>query len=457
MSFDFSKYYDDEPGKQQEQGPEEQPQISEPPGIQKPPVPFDFSKYHDKKEPTVLEETGRHVVRTGARIAESVAGTGGNLVGFAKYLTKALPKLPEALESGVGGGSPIQKYGRKALEKLPSSDDLKKLSSEFTSGFTDPQSAQEEFGDEVAGLFGDLAVGAENPKTFYNLLNTIGKNVFKAAAAKGTGKVAELYGASPKAKAVTEIGTLFLMGQLGKRAPDAYVKEQYEQVKKKIPQQTMVNTTGLANDLGNIEQEFSKGLTTGTKTEVLKPLSELKAKASGGAMPAEELFQSYRDINEHMNAKNLFDTFSKSDRDLLKYRYGILKDELKKPILSLKSQYPEAIDQWLNANEAKSILMQSEGIKNFLKSHAKSLPGHLATGMAIKFFLGTSGMTAVGAGTTSYFAGRILKRMAKSPTLRQHYLNVIKESSKENWPAVLSNLNRMEKELKSSGLEEPKD
>jgi hypothetical protein len=207
--------------------------------------------------------------------------------------------------------------------------------------------------------------------------------------------------------------------------------------------------------LDNLSKDLSKGIGTPTKKEVLSAVDELRSKTSGGAFPADELVESYHNLNERINSKKLFDELNSSERKLLKHRYDQFKNKLNGEIKNYGKDNPEFYDQWLKANQAYATIAKSQKVSNFLESNIGKLPKHLAGTLAIELFLGyprVAAGTLGGAGAIK--TGELLYRIANSPKLREHYLNVIKESSKENLPAVIKNLNAMNKELNRKDQDE---
>ena len=407
--------------------------------------PFDFTKYKVKEPPTDLEEVGRHVTRTGSRITESVLGFPGDLYKFTKYLADKFPNTPKLLQREP---SPIQKAGKYALESLPTSEKLKEFTSYLTSGFTDPQSANEELGDEIASLATVLISPSKAVGGFGSLLKTLGSATTKATVTKGSGKAAELFGATEPTKNKIELGTLLLTGLLSQKTANMFVSDQYKKAHSQIPSGTMLNTSGLATELQKVDQQLSKGISTPTKNEVRGALRELESKASGGAMEAQELIESYHNINERMTSKKLFDELNSTERKLLKNRYDLVKNEVGKGISAYGKTNPEFYKIWKGANEGFSTLAQSKGVSNFLQSKIGKLPQHLAGSIALDLFLGTPASTlALGTSYGAVKSGELLYRIAKSPTLRDHYMKVILEASNENLPGVIKNLEFLDKAI----------
>src|SRR3989304_4458977 len=124
LPFNFDDYAIKEE-KNQQQTP-----TQEPPKQQQ---PLDFNKFLAEEEKSIFQkyEIGRHATRTGARALETVIGLPGDFVQFAKYLGDKLPEPPKFLQREP---SFVQKAGRKALETLPTSQELQETSSYLTSG-----------------------------------------------------------------------------------------------------------------------------------------------------------------------------------------------------------------------------------------------------------------------------------------------------------------------------------
>jgi hypothetical protein len=393
------------------------------------------------EKPSKLKEFGRHAARIGSRIGETIVGFPGDIVQFTKGISQHLPKTGEE-------PTEIQKLGRGLLEKLPTNEDVKKVTSYLTSGFTDPKSATEELGDELTSLSTSLAIPFKNPGSFTKFLGSLGKSIAQSTAAVGARKGVEEFGGSKTAQNSTELGVLFLTSLIGKKTANKYVSEQYQQAKSKIPAGTMLPTESLLSDLNSIEKDLSVGIGTPTKNEVLGAIQELKNKAAGGAMPAEDLVQSFHDINERMTGKRLFEDLNKTERKLLKSRYDKFKDKVTNSIADYGKYNPDFYTPWKRANQGFATLAESRKVSAFLEQNIKKLPPHIVTSVAFDLFLGKPAATGITAATyLGVKTGELLYRVAKSPTLSKHYLDVVTAAGKENLPGVINALNRLDKEL----------
>lgn len=434
IAFDFSKYRAQST---------EQPMAPSQPQPQQAQA-FDFSKYQIKQEPTKMQEVGRHVTRTGARAAETILGLPGDFVNFAKFVSESLPEVPKVLQREPNF---VQKAGKKAIEALPTSTDLKQASSKLTGGYTDPQGPIEEAGDQITSLASALVNPSKAMAGFGSLVKNLGASVLKASAVKGAGKGSELLGADESTKNKVELGTLFLTGLINGKTADAYVSKKYDKASSMIPKGTMVDTKALADSLDKVDTVLAKGISTNTKNEVRGALNELKAKASGGAMEMEEVVQSFRDINERINSKKLFDELKTSERKLLKSRYDLVKKEVGSEIGKYGQSNPEFFKEWKGANEGFATIERSKTVSNWLGSKKQFIPHHLVGSVALDLFLGhpyaIAGTAVTGA---SIKALELLYRISNSPTLRDHYRKAIMEATNENMRGFIKNVEFIDKE-----------
>lgn len=408
-------------------------------------IPFDFSSYRVQQPESGYAKAGRHAIRTGSRVAETILGFPGDVVNFVKYLGENLPEVPEFLQPR---GNILQEKGKKVLEGLPSSKQLKDYSSKITMGFTDPQNAQEELSDEISGLATVLINPSKSFSSFKSLLSSIGSSVAKASGVKFAGEGAELLGANESQREKIELGTLFLTGLIGKKSSDKYISDLYQKARSKIPEGTMINTSNLLKSLDTIDNILSKGISTPTKDEVRKAIEQLKIKSAGGAMPLDEVVETYHNINERLSSKKLFDELNTSERKLLKKRYDLLKDEVSKELYNYGKNNKDFYKLWKSANEGFATIAQSKKVSNFLQSKLGKIPHHLAGSVALDLFLGHPVSTLGVAG--SYGAvkmGELLYRISKSPTLRNHYLKVIMEAGNENLPATIKHIEALDKAI----------
>jgi hypothetical protein len=310
----------------------------------------------------------------------------------------------------------------------------------------DLEGAFEQFGDDIVGLASALLVG-KDPTKVKNVVTALGK----AVATKGASKGVEKLGGGKTAQLVTEMGTLFLLGLFSKDAAKKMVSDKYDRARSFIPKNAVIKTEGLSKELAALEKDLSKGLSTTTKNDVKAAVQELQQKISSGKYPADELVQSFHDINERMSQKNLFQELSKTEQRNLRHRYNQFKDKVSTELAKYGKENPEFYKEWSEANEAFKTFEESKKVTRYLEGHIGKLPPKLATSMAIEVFLGhPEAAAATGASFAGLKTGELLYRIGKSPTLQKHYLDVIQHASAENFPAMVNSLNRLDKGLKES-------
>lgn len=406
---------------------------------------LDFSQYVEE-EPSTAKEILRHGVRTGSRVAESIFGFPGDFVKFSDKISEKLPKGPSFLQREP---SIVSKGIKKGLDILPTSEELKNISSYITSGFTDPQGAKEELGDEITSLASILSNPLKFPTKLGALSKLIGKNVLKATATKGAGKASEEYlGFGEKGKAGVELATLFLTGLYGEKTADAYVKDQYIKSKNLLPNQVLVPTSRLNDELTSIEKALRKGgIKTSSETPVLNDIKDIQNQIVGGYINGDELVEAYHKINRQMNSRSLFETLNSTELEILKKNYNKVKSALGNEISTLKEGYPEFYQTWKEANKSQAIIHESKKLSRNVSKIFKKNP-HLSSYLAADLFY----QKPIAAGATAGVAtvaktGELMYRVFKDNNLRKHYFQTLDSLIQKNEKEFIKQYNRLNKEL----------
>jgi len=402
---------------------------------------FDPSRFAVQPDASATSEILRHAARTGSRIGESALGFIGDLNSLYK---SGKQKLQEKAGVSVEPNLAIKAFDY-LMDQLPTSESLRQKSIQATGGYTAPKNAAEELGDDVTSLATALALPAKNPLKFMNLLKSVGL----AVGTKGAGEVSKVLGASPEVQFGTEMGTLALGTLLGSKTANQFVNGLYREARDSIPKGAMVNTGGLTQELSNVKTNLAKGVSTASKNEVMKVIDELGAKASGGAMEAEELVEAFHNINERMSSKKLFDELSKSEQRQLRQRYDLVKDSVRSTLKDYGNTNPEFYKTWEQANQGYATIQNSMRASRWIEKKIGSLPKHLALGLGAELLLGfpkTAAATVGSAGALK--TGELLYRTMKSPALRKHYVKAISVASAQDAVAFQKELEALNKGLK---------
>lgn len=419
--------------------------------------PIDVSRYLVKEPETMIEAATRQAARTGSRIAETVLGLPGDLIQLAKTIGMALPGAEEQPTF-------IQRLGQQAIEKVPTSSDLQRFSEKITSDYTKAQNPAEEFSDDVFSLASGLFIGggggaASKGKVLMKGLKSVGKALSARTARKG----AELLGAGEKGQLATEIGTLFAIDLVSPKMVDKFVGDLFNSARSEIKPGTLIRTAGLEQELNRLGSEFATEAFPATTADVGKSLTDLSAKASGGAMPISDLVGNYHQINMRMTARGLYDGLGKREAAVLRRNFEKYRRIIGNTIEDYGRQSnPEFLKRWKEAKHAYGTMAESRKLGNFIARKIDKIPSHLYGGIALELIGGAAfghpvaaasaaGITlaGVGVGRAALNVGESLIQISKDAKLSRYYRQAITAASQEKLPDLIRNLEKLQ-----AGLEE---
>lgn len=383
----------------------------------------------------------RHIVRSGSRLLESVLGAPGDIV---QGLSQGVPSFAEW---ATGREQPnVRESSQKAgkfLSFLPTSENIREQLKETSQGATEPQGKTEELADEALALA--PFVPSKAPTVVGKWLRSLGKSV----AAVGAKEATKAAGGGPGYQTAAELGTLFFFGAKDYKTAQKYAGELFEEAEKTIPQGTVVPAERFLYEADKLEKSFSKGVSTPGKDAILKPLKEIRNKSAGGAVEFDELLEGYRNINEILNSKKLFDELSTTERKIARYRFDQLRDIIRNEITDYGSHNPEFLNKWRSANEAYATIEKSKKVSNFIGNYVKNVPEKLGAVLLAEILFGAPHLAAyTAAGTGLVKAGELGYRIAKSPILQKHYGNAVKYAIQENGPRMLKSLEELDKGIR---------
>lgn len=382
------------------------------------------------------EEVQRNIERSQAtntsRIFESVLGLPSDLVNFAGSLF------------GYDLG-------------LPGSEKLKEISEEATGGYTKPQN---EFESRVGETLQDIALFALPGAKHYSIARNIGIPIVANLAKEGI----KYSGEGEGKQAAGKIGTMVLLDLLSHRkglgTAKEYASSLFKQADEAIPKGLSIKASNLEKSLTSLENSFKAGGERPSTGDALKKISEIKNEINKGKIDLKDLVAYRPAINEWIEKYKGFDIAVKPViREKIIHNLNQVKGEVIKAAEEYGSKYnPEYLKLSQSANEAYQAYAQSNKISNFIQKHATSklkstaakalLGGAFAGGAAgVSGILGaTAGGLATGATGIGYKIFKTILR-SKSPTLRNHYFNILEGASKGNAAQVLKNAKALDKEL----------
>jgi len=384
------------------------------------------------------EQVERDIERSQAmntsRILEATFGLPGDLINFAGGLF--------GFDIGAPGSQKLQEFSEKA-----------------TGGYTKPQNQLE---SNIGETMQDIALFALPGAKHYSIARNIGIPVMANLAKEGL-----KYSGTGEGKAAAgKLGTMVLLDLLSHRkglgTAKEYASSLFQKADDAIPKGLSIKSTNLENSLNRLEKTLKMGGSQPDTVEALTKINEIRGKISENSkIDLKELVAFRPSINKWVDKFKGFEIGGLTDR-LRKSAIHNL-NEVKGEIIKAAEEYgakynPEYLNLSKSANEAYAAYAQSNKIANFIEKHAtsklKSTGAKILLGSLIAG--GTGGMGAVlgataGAAATSIGGGgyKLFKTIlrSKSPTLRNHYFQIIEGAAKGNAPQVVKNAKALDKQL----------
>jgi len=450
---------------------------------------FDIAEQiNTKNQPeTWWDDTVRDITRSGSRAVELVLGMAKDTASLGDPLFDMIPDDPvigRLLDKTIGrekGKEIIEgiKNARNSAITFPGSKDLQQMSESMTGGYTTPRSKGEEFSDEAVKTFTGLMTGGgirtgfnaatRLPQWAQPLLNVsrkIGSSILSESAKEGI----KLYGGSENLQELGKLTTLLMTGLTfprvtGETNPENYLRSLYQARDATVPQGTMVSTAGIQHRLQNfINNTLRFGEMTPEKRQVLNALEGpdgIYTRSQTGVRSMQELFQSYRDINR--NRANLYvnrDLDRAGMRQAREY-WGEVANIFNEGIegyLGPISQ--EGLQLHRAANSGWAALNQGNHVSDFVLNQARGVP--FKTGVATLFGGGIFNPAVAGGALAGAAAAGgtvasvdLAMRFLRNPTLRHYYTEVIQNAMRENGPATMHALKKLDDSYQKE-LNDPK-
>jgi len=401
---------------------------------------FGFTFIPEEERPSRLSEFLKAADIRAARYlqrgAETIAGLPGDIIQLVRSIGSILPggEIPaEKLE-------PLERFVRKGLEALPTSQELRAVSAELKPQL-EPKTRFEEAEDEFVGDVTSLLV------TRIPAIRSIG-----LAAIGNIGKqaVKEL-GLGEGAQDATKMGLMIFAGMFRKGGGiNTHIDNLYSEARGTVPKGATFKYP--MSRLNVLEKNLKKGSLTDAKAASLKIIDEIKAKAPKGIIPVEEAVEFDRDINRAIS-KAFADKAKRGWLDQVKKTHTKALDVYGKENPEWNKYYKEAklaYKGMATSRKTKAFIKRNVNLKN--AAHAAMLLGAeeyiIPGGRGLK-------LGALGALGTLTYMGEIAKRLARNPALRRYYQVVLTASLNENKAMLARNLPKLERVAKKEFEENP--
>ena len=394
----------------------------------------------------------RGEARSGARVAETIAGLPGDVKELFNDIMIAIPEyfsgeeLPRWRQM-VEGVAPGEFSGGFGMGEPTSQQIREEITQPLSGEYLEPQNEFEKFGDEISQDFAALALPIKGKIPFTRAL---GSSIFSNAGGEVVGS---FFG--DKAQAASKMGLLFLSNMIGRKGGGVkkLINNLYKDMEASIPEGEQISSKVLSSKLDKIESVLKKGDPgDASKVEPFKKINAIREKMNGGMINVDEIPKLKNSVNEAIFSK---ESLKRGENKLYDIREA-LHDTAKE----YGSENKVFLDKLKTADQAFAATETSRKVGNWIRKNIKPRDYlHAISALGVEgYALGAGALgTTLGSGAvlgSAAYTAEVLKRMAKSPALRKYYLNVIKTSLNENRAGFLRNIKKLDDGLKKSFEEE---
>lgn len=411
-----------------------------------------------------LGTLGRGLVRTGSRIGEALATNVGDIastgLGLGNYLTGGAIPTYESIQENLPISPPTSAQAQAFSEKL-------------TGGYTAPQSATEEFIDNIASTATKLIGGGGLPH-LTKALSTIISPQNAARVAKlvlpfsGIGwksalglstagevgaKGAELLGAGPVGQQATKLGFMIAAGIPSIKQNIASTMENSYKQADAAAAGKQVNVSQTTKQLKGLYKDVVNGASP-NKDIVKSIIGDTVESLERGATPAsnrpfgppnqttlDKLIRLKKDINEWYTKAERPQVKGEKHLPIGSRKYiGDLNRIISEPINEYAQNHPEFGKPYALAED----LYRGTKDVDFLN---KWMDNHLSSSLSLKTFL-PKALAVGGLATGASHIAELSNLFIKHPATRIHYLGALKAASKGNVDLFKKHEREFDKELK---------
>lgn len=378
-----------------------------------------YELINDNQEESALGTLGRGIARTGARVAESVAGLPGDLLGGVAGLGNLI----------TGGNIP----GLQSIQENPftSQSIRKNVTQKLTGNALEPQGGTEQFFDEVVG---DIATLLTPGGIASKGASLTGKGLAKAGAkalagATVAGGVRSL-GGSDQAAGLAKLATSVIGNTIGGRAAlKKQMNQNYADAEFAIPNGAKIGAVPLRTKLGHDIKVITKGVSP-VKNEMLGVLEGVRNNISkDGKIGVKDAWNLKRNINEWIGNDKIDKVTKRQLSKTLGDLNSSLGDYAKKNSDFANSFYP-AEDMYKAIHQGSTVNKFLQNNVTLRKSLDKWQPAS-ALGYSLYHFNLAKPTTIVGGFAGGFGAREVVKMtefLYNSPQARKYYASLIKAS-----------------------------
>jgi hypothetical protein len=432
--------------------PEQQPEPEYSWGQFDTPTSF-FEAKEDEKESNLGMIT-RNLTANLFRIGEQVSGRYGNMIEFGKSVLENYPStaglLGQALYSFVGPEkwkSMIRGPEDALSMKVPTSEDVKKLTKAATGEYTEPRGSKEKAVQEfVSDASATISGGRPTARSL--AINTLGI----PAAANAVKQIVGGLGFGEDKAILSKLGAWTALSLLGNVNGREYATQQVRQARDTLPHNLTVDLNRYLPRLNALEQRF---LASDPRSQAARQqINAIRQDIQNGQISIHDLFTQYDGINAVKNTRGFFEIGQGPQRAAATRNLDEVRHVVRDMIEETGNQYPQAIHQWRNGMQSLAVIHQSQRMTNWIKNTLTGEYGKLA-GSAVAGLFGagayhnpaTAVVGAAGA-AAAYKTYQVAHRVWNDPRLSQYYWNAISAAQAQNNEAFIKNMNALDREYK---------
>jgi hypothetical protein len=350
--------------------------------------------------------------------------------------------------------------GKEGQEQIfPTSEQLKNLSYDLTSGYTKPKTEGEEHFQKYVEDIGSTV----NPGRGFNVRNIAVNNLGIPVASNIVGDIIENIGYGKEKGIIGKLGTWLGLSLLGNVNAPRYASELTNQGRNGIPQNINFDTQRMLNRLDQVDRRL---LSVDPRTALARETSaNLRRDIANGQMSARSLMTSYDGINAAKRNRGMFE-LSRPDRNFARGAIDQVLHATRDEIMQAGNAYPQALESWRNGIQAWAVIRQSNAITNTVEQWAKGPYSKVIAGPAAALFgVGTySGIKSplvsiplsVGV-PAAYKTAQTAYRAWQDPRLARYYWNAILDAQQENAPSFMKNYIKLNEGLEKSSRSSKKN
>lgn len=391
----------------------------------------EFERFKKEKG---LETGARNLIVGAERVGEGFLG------GINSFINALIP--PQTFEDESGETETF------SGAKLPGAEELHEMAVKKHGKIIESKSEAEKVGHEIAEDIGSMLSTPGLP---------IWQKILLPVFGQGTKQLVKGIGGSEKAQEWGKLGFMMVSSIANLGNAQRVASQAINQAEQMIPRGVRFIAAPTERALNNIRNSpWYRTGSTASKNPAMQEINRVEAAIRNGTIDAHEAMQLRKDINEARKQLGGFSLNQPVDRrQALRYL-----NEVDNALLASMENYGQRVNtQWWNAynraNEAFRVTQRSRAISEFIERNAKPLQSQ-----TVKTLFHIGGASAIAHAPASLAAliptlaigkgVQIINRMIRSPILRHHYADVLRQAALGNAAAMQKSLERFDKEAQKS-------